>query len=82
MLGAIHTLRGRPNAGQLGMDILDDSVQPSAYFLAQSDPRIRYHRVGARQCVGDKRNWLSGQARDAIIAHVEDEEHYAPQYLE
>jgi len=61
---------------------LDDSEQPSAYFLAQSDPRIRYHHAHTRQCVGDKRNWCNGQARGAIIAHVDDDEYYAPQYLE
>jgi len=82
MLGAIHRCVLVQTYGNWEWIILDDSAQPSAYFLAQSDPRIRYHHVGARHCVGDKRNWLKGQARGSIIAHVDDDEYYAPQYLE
>ena len=65
MLSAIHRCVLDQSYGNWEWIILDDSAQPSAYFLAQHDPRIRYHHVGIRQCVGDKRNWLNGQARGA-----------------
>ena len=82
MLGAIHRCVLDQTYGNWEWVILDDSPQPSAYFLGQHDRRIRYHHAGIRQCVGDKRNWLNGQARGAIIAHVDDDEYYAPRYLE
>jgi glycosyltransferase involved in cell wall biosynthesis len=62
--------------------ILDDSPEPSAYFQALTDPRIRYqHHAGPRQSIGAKRNWLVDEARAPIIAHFDDDDYYAPRYL-
>ena len=62
--------------------ILDDSPQPSAYFAARSDPRIRYvHHAGPRRSIGAKRNWLVENARAEVIVQFDDDDYYAPDYL-
>jgi glycosyltransferase involved in cell wall biosynthesis len=63
--------------------ILDDSPEPSPYFLALSDPRVRYtHHAGARLSIGRKRNWLVERAQSEFIAHFDDDDFYARNYLE
>lgn len=62
--------------------ILDDSPQPAPYFAALDDPRIRYHHRPERALVSVKRNWLCGQARAPVIAQFDDDDYYAPHYLE
>jgi len=61
--------------------ILDDSPEPSPYFLGLSDPRIRYTHRPARMSIGAKRNWLAEQAQAPVIAHFDDDDYYAPGYL-
>lgn len=62
--------------------ILDDSPEPSAYFMALGDPRIRYrHHAGPKLTIGAKRNLLVAEARGSIIAHFDDDDYYAPDYL-
>jgi glycosyltransferase involved in cell wall biosynthesis len=62
--------------------ILDDSPEPSAFFAAPPDPRIRYvHRPGPRLSIGAKRNWLVDNARAEIIAQFDDDDYYAPDCL-
>ncbi|AQG99580.1 glycosyl transferase family A [Burkholderia sp. KK1] len=62
----------------------DDSLEPSAFMqqLAATDARVRYfHDGGGRLSIGAKRNLLIGEARAPIIAHFDDDDHYAPRYL-
>ncbi|HEY0465859.1 MAG TPA: glycosyltransferase family A protein [Polyangiaceae bacterium] len=62
--------------------ILDDSPEPSSYFSKLSDPRIRYaHYAGARLSIGAKRNWLVDRAQSEFIAHFDDDDFYAKDYL-
>ncbi len=62
--------------------ILDDGPEPSAYFAGLTDPRIRYHHhAGGRMSVGAKRNWLAQRAEAPVIAHFDDDDYYAPDYL-
>jgi glycosyltransferase involved in cell wall biosynthesis len=62
--------------------ILDDSPAPAPYFAGLADPRIRYHHhAGARLSIGVKRNWLAERAEAPVIAHFDDDDYYAPDYL-
>jgi len=62
--------------------ILDDSPEPSAYFSRLGDARIRYtHYTGGRLTIGGKRNWLVERAKSEFIAHFDDDDFYAPNYL-
>jgi glycosyltransferase involved in cell wall biosynthesis len=62
--------------------ILDDSAEPCAYFAGLADPRIRYtHHAGGRLSIGAKRNWLAERAESPIIAHFDDDDYYAADYL-
>jgi hypothetical protein len=63
--------------------ILDDSATPSAYLqtLAASDKRVRYFHSPTRMSIGAKRNFLIGESRAPVIAHFDDDDHYAPHYL-
>lgn len=63
--------------------ILDDSPEPSPYFAQLGDPRIRYwHHAGPRRSIGAKRNWLVERASSEFIAHFDDDDFYAGNYLE
>jgi len=62
--------------------ILDDGPQSSSYFAGLTDPRVRYrHHAGRRLSIGAKRNWLAERAAGAVIAHFDDDDFYAADYL-
>jgi glycosyltransferase involved in cell wall biosynthesis len=63
--------------------VLDDSPQPSAFMqkLSQTDSRIRYTHVTQRMSIGSKRNHVISEAQGSIIAHFDDDDHYASHYL-
>jgi glycosyltransferase involved in cell wall biosynthesis len=63
--------------------ILDDSPQPSAFLsaLTKTDPRVRYYWSQTRMSIGGKRNFLVNASRGALIAHFDDDDHYASHYL-
>ncbi|CAB3773787.1 glycosyltransferase family 2 protein [Paraburkholderia humisilvae] len=62
----------------------DDSPEPSEFMLELSarDSRVRYfHHLGPRMTIGSKRNFLIGEASAPVIAHFDDDDHYASHYL-
>jgi glycosyltransferase involved in cell wall biosynthesis len=63
--------------------VLDDSAQPSAFLreLSETDARVRYYWSRQRMSIGAKRNFLVGEARGDVIAHFDDDDHYASHYL-
>ena len=63
--------------------ILDDGPEPSGFFSALDDPRIRYeHRTGGRLTIGAKRNLLVERAASDVIIQFDDDNFYAARYLE
>lgn len=62
--------------------VLDDSPAPDPWLSAHPDPRIRYRHQAERLTIGEKRNLLAAEARGELIAHFDDDDYYAPQYLE
>jgi glycosyltransferase involved in cell wall biosynthesis len=62
--------------------IFDDSPQPSQFFKGIKDDRVRYHHTTVRTSVGSKRNWLAHAAQGEFLAHFDDDDYYAPRYLE
>lgn len=62
--------------------VLDDSEEPSLFFASLPDPQVRYHHVGHRITIGEKRNRLCEMASGEIVAHFDDDDFYAPSYLE
>lgn len=61
--------------------ILDDSATPSFFFQNLNDPKVRYYHTASRATVGAKRNWLAENAKGQILAHFDDDDYYAPNYL-
>lgn len=63
--------------------VLDDSPQPSTFMsrLADTDPRVRYYWSKTPMSIGAKRNFLVGESRGDLIAHFDDDDHYASHYL-
>ncbi len=62
--------------------VLDDSPEPARMFAGIADDRIRYEHSGARLSIGEKRNRLIARARGDYVAHFDDDDYYAPQFLE
>jgi len=61
--------------------ILDDSPAPSAFFSAINDRRVIYRHSPTPIGLGEKRNLLAAEARGELIAHFDDDDLYAPDYL-
>lgn len=61
--------------------ILDDSEEPSEFFTQLKDDRVSYTHTPSRLALGEKRNELLKKAKGDIIAHFDDDDLYAPQYL-
>lgn len=59
--------------------ILDDSAEPSRFF--EGRPGARYFYSTDRMSIGAKRNFLIDKAEGEIIAHFDDDDFYAPNYL-
>ncbi|WP_322757775.1 glycosyltransferase [Synechococcus sp. CBW1107] len=64
--------------------ILDDSRErcAEAEAIAQSDSRICYIHQHHRDSIGTKRKRLCAAAKGEYIAHFDDDDYYAPDYLE
>ncbi len=62
--------------------ILDDSSSPSDFFIMLKDPTVKYQHVMTRDSIGQKRNMLIEMASGSLIAHFDDDDYYAPSYLE
>ena len=60
--------------------ILDDSPRPSRH--AFTDPRVRYTHVTERLTIGEKRNRLIAASSGQVIVHFDDDDYYAPGYVE
>jgi glycosyltransferase involved in cell wall biosynthesis len=61
--------------------ILDDSPEPSPFFLQLKDDRVHYTHIQNRLSIGEKRNRLIHEARGDVIAHFDDDDLYTPRYL-
>lgn len=61
--------------------ILDDSPTPSTFFTQLKDPKVKYFHQQSRSSIGHKRNFLIEQASGEVIAHFDDDDYYAPNYL-
>ena len=63
--------------------VFDDTPQPDAWMmqLAQTDTRITYIHSATPVSIGEKRNELIEHAQYDYIAHFDDDDHYAPDYL-
>ena len=68
--------------GNLEWIVLDDSEKPSIFMTTLDDPRVRYHHLQTRLTIGDKRNMAVGMAKGEIIVQFDDDEYYAPHYVE
>lgn len=62
--------------------VLDDSPESCAWLTSVGDPRLRYLHTPERLSIGAKRNRLIAAARGDFIAHFDDDDYYAPQYVE
>lgn len=61
--------------------ILDDSPAPSKTFEGLQRDNISYHHTDKRMVIGDKRNWLAERCTGELIAHFDDDDFYAPDYI-
>ncbi|WP_430318108.1 glycosyltransferase family 2 protein [Pseudomonas nitroreducens] len=61
--------------------VIDDSDKPSAFMESLSDSRVVYRHLPSQKTIGEKRNLANEIARGDIIAHFDDDEVYAPNYL-
>lgn len=62
--------------------IFDDSPKPNYFFQNLKDPDVHYYYFKNRTSIGTKRNFLIEQSKGDVIAHQDDDDMYAPEYLE
>jgi len=61
--------------------VLDDTHAPSAFFGKCSDPEVHYVHNRQKRTIGAKRNQLIAMSTGPLIAHFDDDDWYAPNYL-
>lgn len=61
--------------------IWDNSPTADGFFQNLSDPRVIYIHDPQPLTVGEKRNRLIAAATTDLIAHIDDDDYYAPRYL-
>jgi cellulose synthase/poly-beta-1,6-N-acetylglucosamine synthase-like glycosyltransferase len=61
--------------------VIDDSEVPSTFIASLNDPRVIYRHLPLRTSIGEKRNLAIDLARGEVIAHFDDDEIYAPNYI-
>ena len=69
-------------SGAADLHVLDDSETPCPFFSSLQDPRVHYRHVGERMSIGAKRNALVQGASGEFIESFDDDDLYAPMYLE
>ncbi len=62
--------------------ILDTSRNPANFFDGIKDERVYYVHTKKNLTLGSKRNLLASLANGTILAHFDDDDWYAPNYLE
>lgn len=62
--------------------VYDDSPSPSPFFQSLQDEKVTYSHNPIRKTIGAKRNALIQMASGEVIAHFDDDDYYAPVYLE
>lgn len=62
--------------------VFDDSPRPCAYLQERAGPRLKYIYSPSRFAIGEKRNILAEQSSGDIIVHFDDDDFYAPSYVE
>lgn len=62
--------------------VLCDPGEDHPFLEELEDPRVRCFRLSSPCSLGSKRNELVGRASAELIAHIDDDDFYAPGYLE
>jgi glycosyltransferase involved in cell wall biosynthesis len=60
----------------------DGTSEPTTIFHEIDDQRVSYVHAPEPMTIGAKRNALCAAAKGGIIAHFDDDDYYAPHYLE
>ncbi|CAB3780193.1 hypothetical protein LMG28688_00983 [Paraburkholderia caffeinitolerans] len=81
MLPHAYRSFARQDLGSCEWIVVDDSERPSTFMQNLGDARVVYRHVPQRMSVGAKRNLAVALARAEVIAHFDDGEYYAPEYL-
>ena len=62
--------------------IMDDTGPDSPFFTQLRDPRVHYVNIAPwRVSIGCKLNWMIERSKGSVIAHFDDDDWYAPNYL-
>jgi glycosyltransferase involved in cell wall biosynthesis len=62
--------------------IHDDTKTPSSFFQNLKDPKVHYFHSKKTLTIGEKRNFLNQRASGVYIFHFDDDDYYAPDYLQ
>lgn len=62
--------------------IYDDSPERTSFFDEKNNPRVKYFYSENRLTIGEKRNYLIEMAEGEVIVHFDDDDFYAPRYVE
>lgn len=82
LMPALYQVFCRQTYPNTELIIFEDGPTPSDFLSNLEDPRVRYLHVTNKITTGNKRNTLIDQARGDVIAFFDDDDYYAPNYLE
>lgn len=80
----IEQFRAQTYGGPLELLILDDSPEPDEFLMygGYRDHNVHYFHRERRMSIGTKLNALMGMARGDILIRFDDDDHYAPKFVE
>jgi glycosyltransferase involved in cell wall biosynthesis len=82
LMGNAYRSFSSQNVEKLEWIVVDDSDKASESLPALNDPRVRYRHLKARMTVGEKRNMAVDMATGDVIVQFDDDDYYAPHYVE
>ena len=81
-LAALYEIFDRQTHVDKELLVYDDSSEPSRVMQTLSDARVRYFYSKSRLTQGDKRDRLVRESSGDIVVQFDDDDYYAPQYVE
>ncbi|CAO3360090.1 glycosyltransferase family 2 protein [Azospirillum palustre] len=81
-LPRLHACIRAQTHGEIEWLVFDDSPRPSVYLKPLANPRLKYFYSPSRYSIGEKRNILAEHAKGSVIVHMDDDDFYAPAYVE
>lgn len=82
LMPALYQVFSQQTYPNLELLIFEDGPTPSEFLAKLPDRRVRYFHEARKVTTGNKRNLLIAEARGDVIVFFDDDDYYAPNYID